>query len=148
MTRIYVVDTSVISTLAPDRPENTLPAAKWLLENSSSLYLSTVTIAEIQQGIAKLLRIGGTQKARKLELWLRAVCTEFGERIIPVNLSIAKLAGEISDAANAIARNPGFADVLIAATAKDNDAELLTRNIRHFQHLGIQHSNPFEWSVN
>ena len=107
-----------------------------------------MTIAEIHQGIAKLIRIGGTQKAGRIEAWLETICAEFGERIIPVSLPIARLAGEISDAANAIAKNPGFADILIAATAMVNDAELLTCNLRHFQHLGVRHSNPFDWGAN
>jgi toxin FitB len=145
--RTYLVDTSVLSALAPGRTESLLPATKWLLDNSEALYLSTVTIAEIHQGISKLRRIGGQRKAQHLSQWLDLTCASFGNRIIAIDQTIAKIAGEMSDAANAIARNPGFADILIAATAKAKNAELLTRNVRHFEPLGIRFSDPFEWTV-
>ena len=55
MTR-YLVDTNVISAVSP--PHQPAPdLAAWLIQHSDDLYLSTVTIAEIEAGIAKILFI-------------------------------------------------------------------------------------------
>ena len=79
-----------------------------------------------------------------LSAWLDDQLSEFADRVIQVDKSIAYEAGIMSDAATASGRNPGFADIFIAATAKVRNIELLTRNTRHFEPLGIRYSNPFE----
>jgi toxin FitB len=112
-------------------------------ETGQQLY-SVVTISEIQQGISKLRRKGGIARAEGLSAWLSDQLSEFADRVIQIDNYIAYEAGNMSDAATAAGRNPGFADMFIAATAKVRNIELLTCNTRHFQFLGIRHSNPFD----
>ena len=61
-----LLDTSVLSTLAPDRAEALTLVGEQLRIHSGSNYFSVVTITEIQAGIEKLRRAGGTERAEKL----------------------------------------------------------------------------------
>ena len=144
----YLLDTSVFSALSPGRPELLTPAGEWLRKNVDSFRICAITLSEIQQGISSLKRRGGAERAARLKDWLDAIYIEAPERIISIDRFIAIEAGAMSDSATALGRNPGFPDVLIAATAKVHKAELLTRNGRHFASLGIKYSDPFENSLN
>lgn len=140
----YLLDTSVLSLLAPGRPAPADAFASWLREHTDSLNISTVTVAEIEQGICKLRRAGGTERADRLGRWLDAVTELHGSRILALDARVARLAGALSDQAIATGRHPGFADVAIAATARAHDLMLLTCNGRHFEPLGIAHHDPLD----
>lgn len=143
MTSVYVFDTSVVSMLAPDRPPR-VDFANWIRERERFLYLSAITVAEIEQGIHKLRRAGGIERAERLTVWLDALLQTFDDRVLVVDSRVARAAGAMSDAAAASGRHPGLADVLIAATARMHDALLLTRNGKHFDAFGIDHADPLE----
>jgi len=68
----YIIDTNVISAGAPSRraPMNVIA---WLDAQSMLLFLSAVTIAEIEDGIAKLRREGATRRSNDLAAWLETV---------------------------------------------------------------------------
>lgn len=141
----FLLDTSVISALAPGR-EKHLPAdvAAWLHVHDSQFFVPSIAVTELAQGIAKLHRSGGTERAGRLDIWLDRLIAGFGDRILPLDPPTARLAGQISDAAVAIGRHPGFADVAIAAMARQNSLLLLTRNLKHFQPLGVACADPFK----
>jgi predicted nucleic acid-binding protein len=63
---MYLVDTNVISAGAPFRPQASSALIAWMTSNSNRLFLSVVTIAEIEDGIAKLRREGASRKATAL----------------------------------------------------------------------------------
>jgi predicted nucleic acid-binding protein len=77
------------------------------------------------------LTIGGTA------CWLRMPM-----RILPLDAQSARLAGQISDAAIAQGRHPGFADVAIAALAQNAEPLLLSCNLKHFQSLCVACADP------
>lgn len=141
--RGYLLDTSVISALAPGR-EAHFPAkfGVWLEARSERLFLPCIAVAELAQGIGKLRRSGATDRADKLDHWLDGLIAGYGERILPLDAKAAKLAGQMSDAAVAQGRHPGFPDVVIAALARQADLVLLTRNLKHFQPLGVDCLDP------
>jgi predicted nucleic acid-binding protein len=144
MTPDYLLDTSIISLLAPDRPELSQDFAKWIESRQDRLFLSAITILEIEQGINKLRRAGGTARADRLTQWLNAILDDFSDRILVVDANVARVAGIMSDAAIAAGEHPGLADLLIAATAKAHSALVLTRNGRHFAALGLGFADPLE----
>ena len=111
--------------------------------NSDALFLSSVSIAEIQDGIAKARRVGETGKATALEAWLETLIHLYGDRVLPFDVNVARVAGNISDKARALGRPPGFADIIIAATATHHRLTLLTRNVKHFKPLGVALHDPF-----
>jgi len=112
--------------------------------NSDSLFLSTITIAEIEDGIAKGRREGARRKSSLLSGWLEAVLHLYSDRILPFDIAAAHVAGALSDLARSKGQSPGFPDLAIAAIAVDHELTVLTRNLRHFKPLGVRAHNPFE----
>jgi predicted nucleic acid-binding protein len=139
----YLLDTSVVSVLAPGR-ESFVPndLAAWLQAHHQDLFLPAIAVAEMAQGIAKLRRAGGSERADRLDRWLDALLAAYGDRILPLDARAARLAGQISEAAIAQGCHSGFADVAIAALAQNAGLLLLTRNLKHFQPLGVACADP------
>jgi predicted nucleic acid-binding protein len=111
---------------------------------SDALFLSVVTVAEIEDDIAKARSDRATRKAADLEEWLEAVVHLYGDRILPVDPAISRIAGKLSDTARGQGHAPGFADILIAATAHHHELVVLARNVRYFEPLGVPVLDPFE----
>jgi toxin FitB len=140
----FLVDTSIISVFAPGRPPLPENFRKWITEqrNVGSWYVSPITIAEIERGVSKLRRSGASAKAQRLNDWLEGLLSEFGNRLLFVDAEVAREAGRLDDAATSRGRNPGLADVFLAATARVHGLSLLTANGRHFAVLEVAHFNP------
>ncbi len=138
----FLLDTSVLSLMAPGRVGVSPRSADWLRARGEQLFISTVTLAEIEQGVCKLRRSGADQRASALEAWLAELVETGAHRILPFDIEAARTAGRISDAAIAQGRYPGCADVAIAAIASLHGMVLLTTNGRHFVPLGIDHLDP------
>jgi toxin FitB len=141
---VYLIDTNAISALSPAvrLPEAAVTA--WLEEWSADLFLSVVTIAEIEDGIAKLRREGAVRKAKDIAGWLESVLHLYGSRILAVDLATARTAGALSDRARGLGRAPGLADILIASTAKRNGLTVVTRKTMDFEPLEVPVFDP--WS--
>ena len=143
MLKGYLLDTSVVSVLAPGRESFVpTPLSEWLQAHHKQLYLPCIAIAEMAQGIGKLRRAGGAERADRLDRWLDGLLSIYADRILPLDAQAARLAGDISDAAMAQGRHPGFADVAIAALAQNAGLLLLTCNLKHFQPLGVACADP------
>lgn len=139
----YLLDTSVVSVLAPGREVFVpTPLLDWLREHQRQLYLPCIAIAKMAQGIGKLRRAGGVDRADRLDRWLDGLLGTYADRILPLDAQVARLAGQISDAAVAQGRHPGFADLAIAALAQNAGLLLLTCNLKHFEPLGVDCADP------
>ena len=112
--------------------------------NSDRLFLSVVTIAEIEDGVAKCRREGASRKAGLLTDWLETLLHLYSARILPLDITAARTLGTLSDRARAAGHAPGFADLAIAATATCRGYTVLTRNLRHFRMLKLPAHDPFE----
>ena len=139
---MYLVDTDVLSAGAPSRRRASAALILWMDRNSDRLFLSTITVAEIADGIAKARREGARRKATDLAGWLEAVLHLYGDRILPFDVAAARVAGALSDRARSKGQNPGFPDLAIAATAVIHQLTVLTGNLRHFTPLGVAAHNP------
>jgi predicted nucleic acid-binding protein len=139
----WLLDTNILSAFAPGR--HTIPpdAAAWFDDRTEALYLSVITAAEIEAGIAKLFRTGSARRAEALRVWFDRIVAVYADRVLPFDLSAARVGGALSDAAPATGRHPGFADVAIAAIAKAHELVVVTLNQRHFDPLGVEVFNPF-----
>lgn len=112
---------------------------QWLSQRTESeLFLSVLTIGEIQRGIAGK-RQDAPAFADALSAWLDALLRNYGDRILPVSTDISRLWGDLSWRAK-----HEVADVLIAATALSRGLVVATRNVRHFDPLGVKVINPFD----
>ena len=142
---MYLLDTNIIPASAPTRSDVDADAlASWMRAQSDRLYLSAITIAEIEAGIARAIRIGATTKSVALRRWLSAVEHFYASHILSFGLAEARQAGAILDRARANDR--GFEDIAIAATAAAHGLTVLTANERHFAPLGVPYANPLKKS--
>ena len=141
---MYLVDTNVISAGAPTKAQAAPALIGWMEANTQRLYLSVITIAEIEDGIAKARRQHATRKADRLADWLDTLLHLYAARVLPVDIAVARRIGVLSDQARGAGLAPGLANLAIAATAANKGLTVLTRNLRHFRSLSVQSHNPFE----
>jgi toxin FitB len=140
----WLFDTDILSALAPGRRPLPAQAVSWFEEQNENIFFSAVTVMEIHSGIAKLRRLAAARRAEAMQAWLRGIFERYGDRILSFDAASAEIAGGLSDAAVAVGRHPGFADVQIAAIAILHGLVVLTANRRHFEPLGVEVLNPFE----
>ena len=134
----FLIDTNIISELRKGDRCDAAVAAWWAGIAEDDLWLSALVVGEIRKGV-ELARRRDPQKAAVLETWLSDVVSGFGDRILPVDASVAEEWGRM----NAIRPVPVI-DALLAATAKANDLTLVTRNEADVSGLGVEVLNPFQ----
>jgi toxin FitB len=140
---MFLVDTNVISAGALRRAPAWSELVHWMDRNSATLFLSVVTVAEVADGISKARREDATRKAAALSEWSDTLLHLYRERILTFDVTVARIAGALSDAARGQGQAPGFADIIIAATARHHGLILLTRNVLHFEPRGGAALDPF-----
>ena len=134
---MFLVDTNVVSALR--RSERHPTVARWMAaQRTSDVYLSVMTIGEIERGIEQAQR-RDPPFALALSLWLDHVLDWYGERILPVDLGSARRWGPISSGIG-----HENTDLLIAATALEHGLTVVTRNVSDFEPTGVPVLNPFE----
>ena len=136
---MYLLDTNVVSELRRQRPHGAVIA--WLQSvDDKDLYLSAVTLAEIQAGI-EITRDQDPQRANELEEWLDKVAATYN--ILDLDgkafRTWAKLMHKKSDTL--------YEDAMIAAIAKVNHLTVVTRNITDFSGFNINLLNPFDYKA-
>lgn len=101
----------------------------------AEVFISVVSIGEIERGIAKAT---DAAFATELTRWLEDLMRFYSDRVLPVTPLIARRWGRLS----AQLGHDG-ADLLIAATAAVHGLTVATRNLRHFARAGVPVMNPF-----
>lgn len=134
----FLIDTNIISELRKGERCDPAVAAWWSGVAEGDLWLSALVLGEIRKGV-ELARRRDPQKAGALEAWLGEVVSGFGDRVLPVDASVAEEWGRM----NAIRPVPVI-DALLAATAKINGLTLVTRNEADVAGLGVEVLNPFD----
>lgn len=127
----------VVSELRKARPN--AHVVSWVRSlGEGDVFLSVVTIGEIERGIRKL---ADDEFAQSLTRWLEDLLRFYGDRVLPVTADIARRWGRLS----ADLGHEG-ADLLIAATAASHRLTVATRNVRHFAPTGVTVFDPFKAS--
>jgi len=136
----FLLDTSVISELVKPAPDNQV--IEWLTRtDEASLYLSVLTIGEIEKGIAKLPE---SSRREKLETWVRHDLAErFRERLLAIDATVAATWGRLAGEAEARREPLPVIDGLIAATSLAHDLTVATRNSDDFERCGARCFNPW-----
>ncbi len=136
----YLLDTCLVSELIKKRPEPQV--VDWVRQQPEDrLYLSVVTLGELQKGIAKLKDV---QRAKKLQEWLDEDLLErFADRVLDVTAAVARIWGRIQGEAERAGHTLPVVDSLIASTAFDFGAPVVTRNVDHLAPSGIEIVNPW-----
>jgi predicted nucleic acid-binding protein len=141
---LFLVDTDVISETAPTKVAARERVTAWLARQGDRLFLSTVTVAELQRGVSFLVGMGDKRKGTVLASWADGLLERFSDRILPVDSAVARRAGELFGGAEARGHLPSLADACIAATADLNGFVVVTFNASHFRMLRVAHRLPSE----
>jgi len=137
----FLLDTCVISELIKTQQNQNV--IDWVNSCAEDiLFLSSLTIGEIQKGISKL---PASKRKNILQNWLdKELFVRFDRRILSIDVIVAQKWGKIlSDSEKNGYKLPAI-DSLIAATALANNMTLVTRNTRDMVHSGVAIYNPWE----
>ena len=136
----YLLDTNIISEIISKNPNEKV--LNFLEKNKDNLYLSVVTIGEINAGIEKL---DNSKRKDKLKLWLQDLLNKFEDKIINIDIYVMLLWGEISSTLKKQGIIISIMDCLIASCAIKENMILVTRNEKDFKNIkNLIIINPFE----
>ena len=138
----FILDTNVVSELRKIRSGRADPHVASWAENAevSELYLSAITVLELEIGVLQMERRDPRQGGL-LRAWLdNQVLAEFESRILAVDAAVARRCAQLN-----VPDPRAERDALIAATAFVHGMTVVTRNIADFQPTGVPLLNP--WSI-
>jgi len=132
---MYLIDTDVVSALR--RPDRNPEIVGWVAaQRAADLYLSVVTVGEIERGIARQ-RSRDPAFADRLGVWLDSLLRLYADCILPVDTAVARRWGCLTGE-----HGHGSPDLLIAATALEHGLTVVTRHVRHFEPTGVAALDP------
>ena len=135
----YLVDTCVVSEPTKPRPAPSVVA--WLrTADPDSLFLSVLTLGEIEKGIERLL---ASKRKRELRRWFERVRAEASERIIAVDDAIAIEWGRLLARAEKRGEMLPAIDALLGATAVVHGLTVVTRNTSDIRRTGAPILDPW-----
>jgi hypothetical protein len=136
---MFLLDTVVLSELRKPSRQRNHNLVRWIGEvPSSDMFISVVTIGEIERGIERQ-RQTDQEFSQRLASWLEVVLRTYEDRILVVNVAVARQWGRLSQRIG----NKGL-DLAIAATALEHGLVVATRNVTDFEPAGVSVLNPFE----
>jgi toxin FitB len=133
---MYLIDTMVLSELR--KLDRNPGVVAWIeAQRTNDLFISVITIGEIERGIESQ-RGRNPAFAAALAGWLDRVLILYGDRIVGIDVGTARRWGRLG----AEIGHSG-ADLMIAATALERGLTVVTRNVRHFTATGVVVLDPF-----
>ena len=133
-----LLDTNVVSELFRTTPNSRVMA---FLDAERSALLPVIAIHELEYGLA---RLPAGRRRDKLSRFLREITRLFADRILHLTRDRAREGALIRAQAERVGRVLGTADALIAGTARADALMLATRNVRHFEGIGIGIVDPWQ----
>lgn len=138
---MYLLDTNLVSELRKAKSgKSNKKVIKWA-ENVpvSNLFLSVITILELETGILLAERRDPSQGA-VLRSWLNShVLPAFSERILPLDVAVAQRCAKLH-----VPDPQSDRDAIIAATALIHGMTVVTRNVSDFEQSGVEILNPWD----
>lgn len=136
----YLLDTNVISELVAKRPNPQV--VQWIDSlDPDSVYLSVITIGELQRGVTKL---PASRRKEQLHAWLADdLLLRFSGRILALDVAVMLAWGELTGRLELAGKTLPAIDSLIAATALHHQCVLATRNEADFAASGARIVNPW-----
>ena len=138
---MFVLDTNVVSELRKVQiGKADANVAAWAQSvDAADLFVSAITIMELELGVLSIERKDTTQGAM-LRSWLEQhVLPEFSARTLPVDTAVAQRCARLH-----VPDRRGERDALIAATALVHGMTVVTRNVADFNLTGVPILNPWE----
>lgn len=137
---MYILDTNVVSELRKVRAGKTNPnVAAWAKSvDAADLFVSAITVMELELGVLSIERKDIAQGAM-LRAWLEHhVLPEFYGRILPIDTTVAQRCARLH-----VPDKRGERDALIAATALVHGMTVVTRNVVDFKMTLVPTLNPW-----
>ena len=133
---MYLLDTNIVSELRKPRPNR---AVVYWLEGiaDADLYLSAVTLGEIQAGI-EITREQDPDKAAMIESWADQLAVAYN--VLPMDAAIFRQWAKLMHRQS----NTVYEDAMIAASAIMHKLTVVTRNVRDFERFQVPIFNPFD----
>ena len=136
---MFLMDTNVVSEIRKGTKANSNVLSWSKTVSTASLFLSVISILEIETGVMQKERQDPSQGAI-LRTWLNShVLPAFSERIINIDVAVAQRCAKLH-----IPDRRSERDALIAATALVHGLVVVTRNIKAFEETGVELINPWE----
>ena len=138
---MYLLDTNVISELRKAKSGKAdKKVVKWASKiATSSLFLSVITVLELETGV-KLVERKDQKQGAMLRTWLdEYVLPAFNDRTIPIDTAVALCCADLH-----VPDPRSDRDALIAATAITHKMMVVTRNTNDFKHMDVELLNPWE----
>ena len=136
----WLLDTCALSEYAKKAPAPEVIA--WLDEqDEASLFISVITLGEIEKGILKL-RKTDPRRSQKLTAWLGKVEQRFAGRILPLDATALHVWAQIAAYTELAGQPLPVMDGLLMATAQCHGLTVVTRNVQDFA-LYPQVFNPW-----
>ena len=133
---MYLLDTNIVSESRKPKPHGGVTA--WLAaQEAATLYISAMTIAEIQRGI-EMTRTQDAGKAAEIEAWIEQIMVS--GQVLPMDAAVCREWARLMHGRSDTLAEHAF----IAATALVHRLTVATRNVRDFKSLGVNTINPFE----
>ncbi len=137
---MFLLDTNVVSELRKVRHGKAdANVAAWAEGiDAGALYVSVITVMELELGVLSIERKDAAQGAM-LRAWLEQhVLPEFSGRTLPVDTAVAQRCARLH-----VPDRRGERDALIAATALVHGMTMVTRNVADFKGTGVTILNPW-----
>lgn len=138
---MILLDTNVISE--PQRRQPNARVLDWIdAQALETLYLSTITVAELRAGIA--LMPTGKRRDRLDENLEKHLLPMFANRVLSFDMACSKAYAELLAKSRAAGLAVNSADAFIAAVALANGFTVATRDTGPFEAAGLNVINPWE----
>ena len=135
---MFVLDTNVISELRQGKPQPSIQVRKWAANQpSSKLYLSAITILELEIGSRALERRTPPQGSA-LRAWLAGVRLAFAGRVLAFTETTAPVCAALH-----VPDRRSDRDAMIAASALEHGFAVVTRNVADYADTGVKLVNPW-----
>ena len=137
---MIILDTNVISALMRAQPETSV--TEWLdRQPSTSIWITAVTVMEIQFGLATMAI--GRRRQMLTKSFDQLLQVEIEGRVAPFDTEAARHAADLMAVRKRKGRPGEARDTMIAGIALARHATLATRNTSHFDDLSVPVINPW-----
>ena len=137
---MYLLDTNIVSEL---RNGNSVDHGllEFLIATNAQMQhcqLSVVTVGELRRGIERVRHQGDVKQANTLSVWYSNIVTQHSDSILPINQDVAAIGADLR-----IPNHENALDKSIGATTLLYSLQVVTRNTKDFEKLGVSLVNPF-----